>query len=75
MAARLLARMKRAWLLRGVLAAALVGVFLLALLWPGGINAATAGPGTEDRRMLFVSMITLGVLGLALYGFDLREWL
>lgn len=67
--------MKRVWVVRGLLVAGLVAVFAAFLLWPGGMVAASTEGSPTGRRELFVSFITLAVVGLALYGFDLREWL
>lgn len=70
-----LPRVKRVWLLRGLLALTLCAAAAAFLLWPGALAGATSGAGTFGRKELLLSIVTLGVLGLAAYGFDLREWL
>jgi hypothetical protein len=50
-----------------------------AMLWVvsgSGVAAARTG-GTSSglsNREAFVGLLTLGVLSLALFGFDLRDW-
>lgn len=57
-----------------------IGILLLAaLVMVAGLAWAVgfSGPTPESalpRRDLFVAMLTLGVLCLALFGFDLRDW-
>jgi hypothetical protein len=54
-------------------------VFLGALVLVAGLawGVGFSGPATAEplaRRDLFLAMLTLGVLAIAVLGFDMREW-
>lgn len=42
----------------------------------GDVSAASAGTGAGlEHREALVGLLTLGVIAIALYGFDLRDWI
>lgn len=55
-------------------------VVLVAALWAGPSVMAAALPNTStagalSRRELLLGMLCLGVLSMAAFGFDLRDWI
>lgn len=63
--------MRRA--LRLALVALVASAAALGLVWVVGFSGPAPGEAVP-RRELLLAMLTLGVLGLAAYGFDLRDW-
>lgn len=60
-------------ILAGAVAIAAAGFWLLG----GDVSAAAtqgASGGIEHREAL-VALLTLGIIAIALYGFDLRDWI
>lgn len=56
----------------------LVGALLAffgAAFWVGGDVSAAENGSQLSRRDMLLGVLTLGVLSLAAYGFDLRDWL
>ena len=48
-------------------------VMVAGLAWAVGFEGPAAGQAIP-RRDLFVAMLTLGVMAIAMFGFDLRDW-
>lgn len=53
---------------------AVVALVVVALVaWAAGFSMPAASSALS-RRELFLGMLTLGLLSVALFGIDLREW-
>lgn len=53
---------------------------VVAVLWAGPSAMAAALPATStagalSRRELLIGLLALGVLAMAAFGFDLRDWI
>lgn len=59
-------------ILAGAVALAAAGFWLMG----GDVSAATQGKsGGIQHREALVALLTLGIIAIALYGFDLRDWI
>ncbi|HUR67691.1 MAG TPA: hypothetical protein VM370_00465 [Candidatus Thermoplasmatota archaeon] len=48
-------------------------VMVAGLAWAVGFSGPAPGAGLS-RRDAFVGLLTLAMLSLAMFGFDLRDW-
>lgn len=65
-------------LARALVVAAVLTVLAGALHWTGALAAATTPAAASEglsRRDMLLGVLTLGVLCLAAFGFDLRDWI